>query len=303
MNQIDVGELLHQALLSARLAARVIRDVRLQGNLGVLEKGDGSNTVPDPQTEADRRAEALIVAALREKFPDVKIVGEEGVTGGRSEDWEGWKSEVVNLPTFSKHLFPLEDVTVWVDPLDGTNDFVNMRLECVTTLIGITVGTVPVAAVIYRPFSDEALVGGSLFGVVYWNNEVIRPLLSKTTICHTSTDTLRLVTSKTRASSRTDTLIERLGKTVVTKVGGAGWKFWLILDGQADLYFYPKGGMKLWDICAGDVLLRAMGGVLTSPSGEEFKYHSDNLVVQDGLIATMPPLNHAQLLAHLTNFL
>ena len=47
------------------------------------------------------------------------------------------------------------DVTLWVDPLDGTACFVGGHLDHVTVMIGVAVGGEPVAGVINRPFCES----------------------------------------------------------------------------------------------------------------------------------------------------
>ena len=60
------------------------------------QKDDGS-----PVTEADRAAEAIIVAGLQEAFPDDGLRGEEGAQ--RPGDGRCW----------------------YIDPIDGTTNFVH----------------------------------------------------------------------------------------------------------------------------------------------------------------------------------
>ena len=79
------------------------------------------------------------------------------------------------------------DVTVWVDPLDGTREFVEgpEHWSGVTVLIGIAVGGVPVAGVIHQPFVDvhgvasTTGVGRTLWGALglgAWVHEGRQPL-------------------------------------------------------------------------------------------------------------------------------
>jgi len=73
----------------------------------------------------------------------------------------------------------MEQLTVWVDPLDGTKEYTQGLLDHVTVLIGIAVGTEAVAGVIHQPYynykSQEpgaqlgrtfyGLVGGGVYGL------------------------------------------------------------------------------------------------------------------------------------------
>lgn len=44
---------------------------------------------------------------------------------------------------------------VWVDPLDGTSDFVKGNLPAVTVLIGLSIGGKSRAGIVHNPFSFE----------------------------------------------------------------------------------------------------------------------------------------------------
>jgi 3'(2'), 5'-bisphosphate nucleotidase len=44
---------------------------------------------------------------------------------------------------------------VWVDPLDGTSDFVAGNLTAVTVLIGVSIKGVSRIGIVHNPFSDE----------------------------------------------------------------------------------------------------------------------------------------------------
>ena len=90
MQNVSVPALLSLCLDVSRRAGGIIRHVANSGDdMGLVDKQDGV-TVPgmtgplptrikinDPQTVADRRAQALIVNTLRHFYPDLAIVGEE----------------------------------------------------------------------------------------------------------------------------------------------------------------------------------------------------------------------------------
>ena len=98
--------------------------------VAVETKGDGT-----PVTEADRAAERVVRARLREAFPDTAILGEEygadGPTGG----------------------------LCWVvDPIDGTLGFAR-GIPLFTTLIALLDDGEPVLGLIDCPALDERYVG------------------------------------------------------------------------------------------------------------------------------------------------
>lgn len=77
-------------------------------------------------------------------------------------------------------------------------------------------------------------------------------------------------------------------KANVTPAGGAGFKSWEVIKGNQDVYVHTTL-IKKWDICAGDAILRSLGGKLTTLQGEDVDYsgrpaHEKN---EGGVIAAM----------------
>jgi len=51
--------------------------------------------------------------------------------------------------------FNTEKAVVWIDPLDGTSDFVKGNLSAVTVLIGLVIDGIPKIGVIHHPFKTN----------------------------------------------------------------------------------------------------------------------------------------------------
>jgi len=151
---------------------------------GVIYKvaGDSRSAL----TEADGASQRVIVECLRHCWGDrLNIVGEEDDDGdggeGDDKDEGGdkgdeGKSDVFErygvprptdvplhedlLPSSSSSFssnssnsnVPLSSVTIYVDPMDGTREFVDGRLGNVQCLVGIVVDGVPVGGVVGLPF-------------------------------------------------------------------------------------------------------------------------------------------------------
>src|SRR5947207_13179474 len=83
-------------------------------------------------TEADRASQRLIVAALRKRYPNDGIIGEESDTG------TSITFDVANVAGRN-----------WViDPIDGTNNFIG-GLGAFAVCIGLLDGGYPVLGVVY----------------------------------------------------------------------------------------------------------------------------------------------------------
>jgi myo-inositol-1(or 4)-monophosphatase len=96
------------------------------------DKGDG---VFDPVTEADREAEGVMRALIRQRFPVHGISGEEWADEPASGRWS-WS----------------------LDPIDGTRSFI-CRLPTWTTLIALLDNGAPVLGLIDAPVLDEIYIG------------------------------------------------------------------------------------------------------------------------------------------------
>ncbi|GAA5917075.1 hypothetical protein JCM5296_000012 [Sporobolomyces johnsonii] len=91
----------------------------------------------DLVTHADMHAEKMISEAIKERYPEHKIIGEESYSAGQDK------------------RFLLDDDPTWIiDPLDGTVNFVHLFPTCCVS-VGFCVNKKPVAGAIFAP-----LLGG-----------------------------------------------------------------------------------------------------------------------------------------------
>ena len=151
-------------------AGDIVRDVLRKGQLGIVEKTGAD----DLQTQADRSAQNCILASLAAQYPGLKVVGEEGELD-MSEveaDWVVTTQDPEALKVTAPAQWAdvrLEDLTVWVDPLDGTKEFTQGLLDHVTVLVGIAVGSEAVAGVIHQPYYNYQAAGhGTSLGRTFY---------------------------------------------------------------------------------------------------------------------------------------
>lgn len=118
-------------------AGQTIKQVHESGSLGIQLKGED-----DPFTVADVKVQTIIVKALKQYFPDINIIGEEGIVfeGDLGVDYTKFATDIVSEDLFKDAPYQevsLKDSIVWIDPLDGTQGFTQGKLDGVTTLIGV----------------------------------------------------------------------------------------------------------------------------------------------------------------------
>lgn len=217
-----------------------------ESGVDVSRKGDGS-----PVTEADQKAERLILAELSKVLPEVPVIAEEEVSAGR-------------IP-------PVSDIYVLVDPLDGTREFINRNGEFTVNIALIEQGQ-PVCGVVYAPATSE----------IFWNNgskssraEVVDQKLTDIrpiTVRPTPQNGLKVLASRSHLSEETRCLIERLPVEELVSAGSS-LKFCRVAAGDAD--FYPRLSPTMqWDTAAGDAVLRGAGGCVVREDHSDLEYVS-----------------------------
>ena len=61
--------------------------------------------------------------------------------------------------------FSTKDAVVWIDPLDGTSDFVKGTYSAVTVLIGLSIKDKSRIGIVHSPYSvEDPSVGKTIFG-------------------------------------------------------------------------------------------------------------------------------------------
>lgn len=66
--------------------------------------------------------------------------------------------------------------------------------------------------------------------------------------------------------------LQYLQPYIPIRVGGAGNKILYMIDGHAESVLYMTKGMKNWDMCAPEALLRAQLGVVTDKDLNKIEY-------------------------------
>lgn len=215
-----------------------------RADAAVTRKADDS-----PVTEADQKAELLIVARLAALYPEIQAVAEEACAADGAPDAE--------------RAFFL------IDPLDGTKAFVAER-EAFTVNIALVKGDRVVAGVISAPAMGQTWRSGGTgkaagaftrrFGDAAWRPVRVRekPEKGSALVSHS--------------------LKEDEAERIAARFGCAQWqaldssvKFCLIAEGRFDVY--PRTGPTCeWDTGAGQAILEAAGGRVLTLDGQPLTY-------------------------------
>lgn len=224
----------------ARAAGEVVMAV-YASDFSVRGKSDAS-----PVTEADERAEAVILQGLRELAPEVPVVAEEEVAAGR-------------VPEVADRFW-------LVDPLDGTKEFIGRNGEFTVNIALIEAGR-PSLGVVYAPALERLFLGQA--GVGAW----VEDGLGRRAIrCRRPpAEGLTVVASRSHGDAQALAAFLAGRKVAAQRNAGSSLKLCLVAEGEADVY--PRLGRTMeWDIAAGHAVLAAAGGSVLTLSGEPLTY-------------------------------
>jgi myo-inositol-1(or 4)-monophosphatase len=234
-------------------AGAILED--LWGNLEtVQEKGLAGDLV----TEADRKAESLILDVLERHCPHHAILAEESGYQGEQQSTYLWA----------------------IDPLDGTTNYAHSYpISCVS--VGLMVEGVPQLGAIYNPFRRELFRAAKGLGATL-NRRPIQvsasPTLAKSLLVSGF------------AYDRRETLDNNYAEFChlthltqgVRRSGSAALDLTDVACGRLDGYW--ERGIKAWDITAGIVILEEAGGKVTAYDQSPLDITSGRILATNGLI-------------------
>jgi len=240
-----------EALLPAVLAAGRIEMRYFAAGVEVETKSDTT-----PVTVADHEAEEILTEALHRVAPGTPVIAEEAVAAG--------------------HVPAVEDAFFLVDPLDGTRAFIKGSREF-TVNIGLVIDRQPVFGIIYAPALDQfyATLGPheAIEATINTQDKVLGLRdcsLKRLSGREPDRQALVAFASRSHAAQSTDEFLGQLPIAEKRKASSS-LKFCLIARGEADLYA-RLGQTSEWDTAAGQAILTAAGGCVTTLDGAPLLY-------------------------------
>lgn len=237
--------MIEQMISIAREAGEAIMEVYSQESFEKQIKSDNS-----PVTEADLKANAVIIKGLQKAFPQIPSFSEE-----------------------SNHV-PFEERQHWseyflIDPLDGTKEFIKRNGEFTVNIALIRNGS-PILGVVYAPVMD----------LLYYNEDefnaykVVAGEKHRLPITQEDKKNFVMVASRSHMSQETKAFLDDLEQrheNVDLVSMGSSLKLCLVAEGVADVY--PRlGPTSEWDTAAAHAVVKASGG-------EVYQYGTKNPLV------------------------
>ena len=226
-------------------------------NTAVSTKSDGTRL-----TEADLHAQAMFAERLPQII-DCPMLGEEM---SADEQHAIWRHAATGL---------------WVvDPIDGTNNFINGLPHFALSVAYIRHGRAQLGA-IFHPMMQEMFTAERGHGA--WLNGRPLPLRNTPKKLHES---IAGVEVKYLRSGKLASRMQTLHPFGSQRSMGSSTLDWCYLAaGRYDLYLH--GGQKLWDYAAGALIYEEAGGRLATLEGDDF--WSGEHVFKRSVIAGLQP--------------
>jgi myo-inositol-1(or 4)-monophosphatase len=239
------------AITIARQAGAILR-YGVERERQVESKGHA-----DVVTDIDKASEALLVSAIRERYPDHAIVAEEGSNSdGQSE------------------------YTWLIDPLDGTLNYLH-GLPIYAVSLGLVRAGQPYLGVVYDPTRDELFVAERGRGA-YLNGRQLQ--VSPTAQLNKALLTTGFPYDRFNRSENNLREFAHILLHVqdVRRPGSAALDLCYTAAGRSDGHW--ELGLKAWDVAAGAIIVSEAGGRLSDWQGNEWQIGQERLLATNGLI-------------------
>ncbi|MFH1615266.1 MAG: inositol monophosphatase family protein [Planctomycetota bacterium] len=264
LEQIDLSRMLEVAVVATRMAGQKALE-----EIAYTKTTIKNNT--ELVTQTDAHCQELIVAIIKQTYPDHGFIAEENSAG-----------KLFKQP-------PRGTEPVWwvIDPIDGTNNYAH-RLRCFAVSIAAMYQGQPVVAVVFEPATEQ------MFTAVR-NGQA---QLNSTRI--NVTDEELTVFTSFAIDSHFDgpippAVLQIMTQTRFRNFGSAALH--LAYTASGALIGTVAFTIRLWDFAAGALLVHSAGGAITDLQGNSlFPVDLDNYNAEKFKILAANKKTHPQLL-------
>lgn len=283
--KVKLDEALSLSLKLAKMAGELL--LKKQGRISSLKI-----TVKEAQgiaSNADIESEKLIINGIKNVYPEHFILAEESA-------FKEFNGEM------SRYEFLKDKEWVWIiDPLDGTNNFLN-GLDYFGVCISLAHFGEPVVGVVLRPSNGECFyaIKGKGSKMINLNLKKFKAKSLKKAMNKKSLKDSLLVTGFTAEKGPVFEEEFRLFKSMVGKsrgirrMGSAALDLCYVAKGIFDCFW--ERGLAAWDVSAAGLICLEAGVVVTDYTSQ--KFHP----FQETILAARAPL-HSEILSNFSKSL
>lgn len=222
-------------------------------------------------TEIDLKSEELIFKILKKISPDIPILSEERAFIEKVDDWSPFKKM---------------DYCWVVDPLDGTNNYVN-GIDYFSISIGLVKKGRPILGMVYRPFTQELFSAVHGCGAYYESYRQKKIKIKRednkkeisSAIVATGFGMKKSLSDKNDQKFFLSTL-----KSVraVRRLGSAALDLCFLASGKLDVYW--ENGLAPWDMAAGVAICEEANIQIKAGDGKKFDCFTPSIIASQKTI-------------------
>ena len=224
--------------------------------------------VVDLVTEFDVKTETFILDQLKAAFPDHTLVGEE-----------------------SHHGSYLYDKAIYIDPIDGTTNFVH-GIPHLAISIGVWEQGKPIMAAVYNPILEELFWAVQGEGA-YCNGRRLE--VSRQNKLQNALIATGFPYAKVNAGLEYHWVINCMTNLLphiqdIRRLGAAAIDLCYLAQGKVEAFY--EIDLKPWDVAAGILIVQEAGGQISNVDDQPFDFDDKSIVASNGKV-------HQQLMKYL----
>mgnify|MGYP001166580103 CR=1 FL=1 len=236
---LDLTKITKKLISIIQNAGNIAQDFFLKKNFTIEKKKDLS-----PVTSADMTVHNFIVKEIK-KISSFPIISEESFDNEVKDNF----------------------LQYWlIDPIDGTDNFINNRVEfCIN--ISLIINKKPVIGIIENPMTKETFIASKGKGSfrLYKDEKVKLPNIKNKKL-------VRLKSHNLDAPFKNNKVQDEIKSFHQIKMGSA-LKYCLLAEGTADIYI-KQNNISTWDTAAGQCIVEESGGKIIDFQGDPLEYIS-----------------------------
>jgi 3'(2'), 5'-bisphosphate nucleotidase len=250
-------------------------------------------------TELDYLSQKLVTHIIKKFYPykNFTLIGEETISEEydkiivdlNNKDKSEFLSSVdkispenLKVPKdFEKSIdITNSEITIFIDPIDGTKSLIKKNYYPVTTLIGLCLNNKPYLGFIHFVFSNENKTyfnfpGKGIFEYLPSENKFTNIPIK------TDDNKFDFIISSTRATEEMINFIKTFPNNSYENESGLGTKMVKCLLEDKIYFTVGKNTLGIWDICAASCLLNECGTDIICFNGEKVQYVPKKILFKD----------------------
>lgn len=221
----------------------------------VYEKG-----IEDYVTTVDRALDQQLTAGFVDLFPKDCIITEEN-----SQSWQRFSQQT--------------DRFWFIDPLDGTEDFIHGKRHY-AVMVGLLENYQPIVGWVYAPAFDQMYYGGAEWGLFQTEGDRAAVALIPQEPQPPNSQYCPILLGYKDQRRYGEFINKLIPAAQFDCIGSFGLKVLRVISGEAGLYVYLNGRVKLWDTTGPLAMAKAAGLVCCDLEGNPLKFTPDAIDAQ-----------------------